>query len=72
MKNLYYKLLSTYTKKFLADLYVNIIDLSSSFPRISNIRTYTHGSSSCHTFKSKNGNEYQYAKKKILATNEVR
>jgi len=67
-----YKLLSTYTRNFLADLYVRIVDLSSSFPRISNIRSYTHGSSSCHTSKVKNGNEYKYAKKKILAANEVR
>jgi hypothetical protein len=67
-----YKLLSTYTRIFLADLYVRIVDLSSSFPRISNKRTYTHGSSSCHTSKVKNENEYKYAKKKILAANEVR
>jgi hypothetical protein len=69
MKNLCYKLLSTYTK-FLADFYVRIVELSSSFPRISIIQTYTHGSSPCHTSRSKNGNEYKYARKKILATNE--
>ncbi len=72
VKILCYKLLSTYTRKFLANLYVRIVDLSSSFPRISNIWTYTHGSSSCHTSRSKNGTEYKYARKKILATNEVR
>ncbi len=70
MKNLCYKLLSTYTKKFLVDLYVRIANLSLFFPRISNIQTYTRGSSPCHTSRSKNGNEYKYARKKILATNE--
>jgi hypothetical protein len=72
MKFFCYKLLSTYTRKFLSDLYVRIVDLSSSFPRISKIQTYTYGSSSCHTSRSKNGNEYKYARKKILAANEVR
>jgi hypothetical protein len=56
----------------LANLYVRIVDLSSSFPRISNIQTYTHGSFSYHTCRVKNGNEYKSAKKKILIANEVR
>jgi hypothetical protein len=56
----------------LADLYVRIVYLSSSFPQISNIQTYTLGSSFWHTSRAKNGKEYKYAKKKILAANEVR